>query len=266
VNRGILRWDSGDSAAAEADFRESIRLLDAVGEERARTVQERGRAANNLAGVLDARGDAGAEAFYTRAVTGHESLMQRFPQNREYQLELAKFCNNLAVFHHDHGAAAAADARNRQAVSLLTELARPAPSLGIERADANNLRGLILRAEQREASQHSYEAALDLFADLATAVNVVKMPAFHQRFADLLINLAAVAQSQPPDAGLRLLNRAVDQYLGVATRAADNGDASQARTVLDTITRVLPELPQGERQRFTVVQERLGRAAARGPS
>ncbi len=266
MNLGILRWDSGDGAVAEADFRESIRLLDAVGEERARTVQERGRAANNLAGVLDARGDAGAEAFYTRAVTGHESLVQRFPQNREYQLELAKFCNNLAVFHHDHGAAAAADTRNRQAVSLLTELSRPAPSLAIERADAHNLRGMILQAEQREASQRSYDAALDLFADLTTAVNVVKMPAFHQRFADLLINLATLAQGQPTDAGSRLLNRAVDQYLGVAVRAADDGDASQARTVLDTINGVLPELPPHARQRFTAVHERLGRAAARGPS
>ena len=266
VNRGILRWDSGDGAAAEADFRESIRLLDAVGEERARTVQERGRAANNLAGVLDARGDAGAEAFYTRAVTGHESLVQRFPQNREYQLELAKFCNNLAVFHHDHGAGAAADARNRQAVSLLTALASPAPSLAIERADAYNLRGLILQVEARDASLRSYETALELIADLTTSVNVVKMPAFHQRFGDLLINLATLSEGDPDGAGGRLLSRAIDQYLGVAARTADAGDASQARTVIETINRVQPELPQGERQRFAAVQERLGRAAARGPS
>ena len=266
VNRGILRWDSGDGGAAEADFRESVRLLDAVGDERARTVQERGRAANNLAGVLDVRGDAGAEAFYARAVSGHESLVQRFPQNREYQLELAKFCNNLAVFHHDHGAPAAAEARNRQAVALLTELARPAPSLAIERADAYNLRGLILQVEERDASLRSYETALELIADLTTSVNVVKMPAFHQRFGDLLVNLATLSQGDPDDAAGRLLGRAIDQYVGVAARTADAGDASQARTVVETINRVQPELPQRERQRFAAVQERLGRAAARGPS
>jgi tetratricopeptide (TPR) repeat protein len=266
VNRGILRWDAGDGEVAEGDFRESIRLLDAVGDERARTVQERGRAANNLAGLLDARGDIGAEAFYTRAISGHESLVQRFPQNREYKLELAKFCNNLAVFFHEHGAGTAADTRNRQAVTLLAELSRPAPSLAIERADAHNLRGVLLHAEAHEASHRDYETALDLFADLTTSANVLTMPAFHQRFGDLLINLAALSGGEPSDSGGRLLSRAIEQYLGVAARTADAGDASQARTVIETINRVLPELPQRERQRFASVQERLGRVAARGPS
>jgi tetratricopeptide (TPR) repeat protein len=267
MNRGILRWEAGDSAAAEADFRESIRLLDEVGEARPRTVQERGRAANNLAAALDARGDAGAEPFYLRAVTGHESLVQRVPQNREYQLELAKFANNLAVFQYEHGNRAGADARNRQAIGLLTELSRPAPSLAIERADAHNLRGMILQVEQFGAAERSYETALDLFADMATAGNLLRVPAFHLRFADLLLNLAQLAQgAASPAAARRLLDRAIDQYVGISARIADGGDPSQARTVLETLNRVLPDLPERERQRFAVVHERMGRVAARGPS
>ena len=266
VNRGILRWEGGDGTAAETDFGEAIRLLDAVGDERPRTVQERGRAANNLAAALDARGEAGAEHFYARAVSGHESLVKRFPQNREYQLELAKFCNNLAVFQYEHGERAAAESRNRQAVALLADLSRPAPSLEIENADAYNLRGLILQLEQREAALAAYEEALDRFAGMTTAATAPRMPAFHQRFADLLVNLALFAQGNPPAAAGRLLSRAIDQYLVVAASIADGGDASQARAVLDAINRVLPELTESDRQRFAGAQERLGRVASRGPS
>jgi tetratricopeptide (TPR) repeat protein len=261
MNRGILRWQNGDAGAAEADFRESIRLLDLVGDERARTVQERGRANNNLAAALDARGDAAAEQFYARAVTGHESLVRRFPQNREYQLELAKFSNNLAVFHFEHGAAAAAEARNGRALALLTELSRPAPSLAIERADAHSLRGMILEAEQAAAAARSYEEALELFTDMSAADTVLRLPAFHQRFGDLLINLAALSRSGAD--GRRLLGRALDQYAAVASRVADGGDGGRARAVIETLTRVGAELPPAERQRFAALQERLARIAPR---
>ncbi len=266
INRGILRWEAGDATAAEADFRESIRLLDAVGDERPRTIQERGRAANNLAAALDSRGDAGAGEFYARAVSGHESLVKRLPQNREYQLELAKFYNNLAVFHYEHGERAAADGRNRQAVTLLTDLSRPALSLEIETADAHSLRGMILQGEHREAALSSYGEALKSFADMTTLATVARMPAFHERFADLLVNLARFAQGNPPPAAGRLLARAIDQYLVVMVQVADGGDASQARAVLDAINRVLPELTQVDRQRFAGAQERLSRLAARAPS
>jgi hypothetical protein len=63
-----------------------------------------------------------------------------------------------------------------------------------------------------------------------------------------------------------LLDRAIDQYVGISARIADGGDPSQARTVLETLNRVLPDLPERERQRFAVVHERMGRVAARGPS
>ena len=267
MNRGILRFENGDGAAAEADFRESIRLLEAIGDERPRTVQERGRAANNLAAVLDTAGNARAAEFYTRAVTGHESLVTRFPQRREYQLELAKFCNNLAVFLDAQGDRAGAEQRNGQALALLVDLSRPAPSLEIERADAYNLRGMILQAERRETAMVAYQEALDRFAEMTSAEAVVRLPLFHQRFADLLVNLALFARSNATIAASQgLVDRAIGQYLAVASRIADSGDAAQARAAVEAIDRALPELRTTDRQKFTAAHLRLRRLAGGGPS
>jgi tetratricopeptide (TPR) repeat protein len=267
-NRGILRSESPDgTGAAEADFREAIRLLDPLSGTRARALQDRGRAANNLAAVLEVAGNDEARAFYERAVTGHEALAGRYPQNREYRLELAKFCNNLAVYLHDRGDAGEAARRSRQALDLITALARPAPSLAIERADAYNLRGMILQAERRGEAERAFEEALDLFAEMPASPAVVRMPLFHQRFGELLLNLNRFASASRSGASARLLARALDQYAAVAKQTADAGDPSLARAVVETIDQMLPELAERDRARLIAVQEQLRRVAGgRGPS
>jgi tetratricopeptide (TPR) repeat protein len=263
-NRAILHAESRERvAAAEADFRESIRLLDPLAADRARALQDRGRAANNLAAVLEEAGSADAAVFYERAVTGHETLVKRYPQNREYRLELAKFCNNLAMYLHDRGSMDEASRRSGQAVDLLTDLARPAPSLAIERADAQNLRGVILQVERGGEAEQSFENALDLFAEMQSSPAVLGMPAFHQRFGDLLINLGGLAKEpQTAAGGRRLLSRALDQYSAVATTIAAASDASQTQAVIDTLERVLPELPGQDRSRVSDLLERTRRALA----
>ena len=50
----------------------------------------------------------------------------------EYALELATFSNNLSVLLRRSGDTAGAEARNEDALRLLEQLARPAPSLGID--------------------------------------------------------------------------------------------------------------------------------------
>jgi tetratricopeptide (TPR) repeat protein len=267
-NRAILRAESREGvAAAEADFRESIRLLDPLSGDRPRALQDRGRAANNLAAVLEGSGSDEAAAFYQRAVTGHETLAQRYPQNREYKLELAKFCNNLAVYLQDRGSIDEASRRSRQAVDLLTELSRPAPTLAIERADAQNLRGVILQVERGSEAEQAFENAIDLFAEMQSSAPVLRMPAFHQRFGDLLINLSSLAKEpQTAAAGRRLLSRALDQYAAVATTIGASADPLQAQAVIDTLERVLPELPEQDRSRTSDLLERTRRAAGgRGP-
>ncbi|HUF23821.1 MAG TPA: hypothetical protein VMN81_06820 [Vicinamibacterales bacterium] len=264
-NRGILR-SSDDGRSAESDFRESMRLLEPLTAGSQRALQEIGRVANNLAAMLDSAGAAEARAFYERAVAGHERLVQRSPDNREYQLELATFCNNLAVFLHDRGERAAANARSRQAVALMTGLARPAPSLAIERADAYTLQGMILQAENIAAAARAYEDALQLFAEIEGAPGVLGLPAFHRRFGDLLVNLAALSSESSP-VGRRVLLRALDQYVALATRAAASGAESERRAVLDTLARVAPDLGDRDRRRLLALQEQLRLTMeGRGPS
>jgi tetratricopeptide (TPR) repeat protein len=267
-NRGILRSLAAPGGTdAEADFRESIRLLEPLVTVSTRALQEIGRAANNLAAVLDERGADEARVFYERAVTGHEDLVRRDPDHREYQLELAMFCNNLAVHLHDRGAVAAATARTNQALQLFTTLAQPAPSLAIERADAHNLRGMILREQNIDESAIAFENALDLFADMQTSA-AVGMPAFHVRFGDLLLNLAVLARAgAATERSGRLLERGVEQYTRVANQIAESGSSSQARVVVDTLALVIPEVGDRHRPRLLALQEQLRRRTTeRGPS
>ncbi|HSJ96258.1 MAG TPA: hypothetical protein VLC53_04250, partial [Myxococcota bacterium] len=236
-NRGILRFGAGgDVAAAERDLREAIRLLEPLSESSARALQDLGRAANNLAALLDSLARDDARAFYERAVAAHERLVERHPDNTEYKLELATFANNLAVFLYEHDASAEAVRHSRRALELLTALARPAPSLAIERADAHNLRGWILQEQNVEQALQAYEAALDHFRDLGTDPAVTRMPMFHVRFGDLLVNLAVLATG--PAAGERsrqVLSRGIDHYAEAARQVADSGSADEIRMALDTL-------------------------------
>jgi tetratricopeptide (TPR) repeat protein len=265
-NRGILRSLS-DSALAERDFRDAITLLEPLTGPSDRALQDLGRASNNLAAVLDAAGTADARAFYAQAVDGHEQLVARHPEHREYQLELATFSNNFAVFLQRYGDAAAASVRSRQAIDLITGLARPAPSLAIERADAHTLRGMILDTSEPAESDAAYERALELFAEIQAVPAVLRMPLFHERFGDLLVNLAVRPEAPGQDRSGRLLSRALDQYTAIARRILGQGTPSEMRVVVDTIEVVAPELGDRDRFRFVAIQEQLRRAlTGRGPS
>jgi tetratricopeptide (TPR) repeat protein len=265
-NRGILRSVS-DSALAERDFRESIRLLEPLTDQNDRALQDLGRAANNLAAVLDANGAGDARVFYERAVGGHEQLVARDPEHRVYQLELATFANNFAVFLQRQGDLEAASERSRQAIDLITALARPAPSLAIERADAHTLRGMILEASDAVESDEAYARAVELFSEIQSAPAVLRMPLFHERFGDLLVNLAVRVRTPGQDRSERLLSRAVEQYAAIARRILAAGASSEIRVVVDTIEVVMPELGDRDRLRLAAIQEELRRAlTARGPS
>jgi tetratricopeptide (TPR) repeat protein/energy-coupling factor transporter ATP-binding protein EcfA2 len=260
-NRGILRYTGGNDADAERDFREALALLEPVRGTSARAQQDAGRAANNLAGLLDSKGRAEAETFYEQAVAAHEQLLTQHPDNSEYQIELATFSNNLAVFLHVHGEEAEALRHSRRAVELLTALARPAPSLGIERADAHNLRATILLEQDREAAMQAYAAALNQLSDLATAPAVTRIPMFHVRFGDLLVNLAGLARA--PTAGereRRLLTRGLDQYIDVATSLADSGSAAEIQAAIDTLTLARRELGERDARRLLDAEQALRRA------
>ena len=169
------------------------------------------------------------------------------PANRQYRLELAKYSDNLSDVLRQLGENDLAQARSRQALDLLDALALPAPSLGIEQADAHNLRGQILQVRDARAAVTEYQDALVIFEKLGKDPTARRSASFHQRYDDLLLSLARFGQ-QSRDAGVHaLLKRAVSAYLGLAEASLTSSSTADARLVLDNVSRLLPELPEADR-------------------
>jgi hypothetical protein len=242
-NRGILRASRGNAAASEADFRDAIRLLEPLSRSDALAAQELARAYNNLGTLLadDPQRLGDVRALWERAIALDEGLVAAQPDNREYKVELSTFCANIASLLKDQGAIAEADARSRQALGLVQELARRAPSLTVTLADSHSLRGALLEAANAVAADREYRDALDLFAGAADEPAARRRPDYHLRFGDLLVSLSA---SSPALADRRaLLERAVRAYAALAERIAASGSRAEAQLSLDTIARVSPSVP-----------------------
>jgi len=245
-NRGILvaeqaGQDGASLDAAEADLREAIRLLEPLA---ARPMpvgaQDLGRAYNNLGNVVALADGRIAEVrdLYTRAVHIHEELTRREPTNREYAMELVQFYNNLSAVLRDNDEPAEAMRRNLQARERIESLARPAPSVGIERADSYNLQGLISEGRSAADAVPAYQRALDLFVALGRDDATRRFPEFHERFGDLLVNLAELAASSKTPAVRSLLTDGVREYADIAERSTGGTAAADARVVRDTVVRV----------------------------
>ena len=274
-NRGILRYahgllpgQAGSIAAAEQDFRDAIRLLEPLAATSDQAAQESARAINNLGALIDqtdASRAADVRGFWERAIGIDERLLAKDPANREYALELAQFCNNLAVLLKDQGDIPEADRRTRQAVDLMEGLARVAPSLAILRADTHNLRGMILAGRDSIGAEREYASAIDLFDRLHNDRDVWRLPDFQLRFADLLLNLAQFPGNRDDVArARRLLAQAAKVYADMATRVVAEGSRPEAQAVVDNLLRILPALPEAERAILTVSHQRLQRMIADG--
>jgi tetratricopeptide (TPR) repeat protein len=269
-NRGILygavAGPHDDSfRAADADFREAIRLLEPLAQKagNAQASQELARAYNNLAALLaqgaeDRQGLEAARPLYERAIATHTALTSRDPGNREFKFELAKFSNNYSELLRELGAYEPAERHSANALRWLQELVRPAPSLGIEQADAHNLRGRILQSAGSTADAVAeYRTSLQLFQTLARTDEAAGRPDFHLRYGDLLTNLAVLRRERP--AGTeprRLLTEALRTYLdfGLRSRPAASGEG---KAVFDTLARVMPEIGEADRAAFTESYGRL---------
>jgi tetratricopeptide (TPR) repeat protein len=268
-NRGILHGQAavpGEEAfdRADADFREAIRLLESLPslEGDPQASQDLGRAVNNLGTLLANDDSRGAEArtFYDRAVELHEGLVARRPDNREYKLELAQFSNNLSDLMRRSGDVQQAEARNQRARALIEELARPAPSLGIERADGHNLRGHILQARSATEALAEYRASLRVFEDLAQSVDVVHLPNYHARFGDLLFNLGSLSQERPSLAAASgLLAEATRAYVALGERALAAGLTAPAERMMASLAALEPELAERDRRAVAALSEDLRR-------
>jgi tetratricopeptide (TPR) repeat protein len=247
------------------DFREAIRILDGVAlrTNSAQARQDLARAYNNLAALRaqDAAGLIEAKSYYDKAIGIHQGLVTEFATNREYKSELVKFLNNYSDLRRELGEVDAARDSNTQALGLLDDLVRPAPSLGIEQADAFNLRGRILQSEGAADAAREYRRSFDLFRDLEKG-GADRLPGFHVRFGDLLANLAAFASTQlNSNDAQNLFDEAVRYYTDLGIRTSRDRSAT-ARDILDTLRQTLSGLPATRRARWEQPIQALEHAVA----
>jgi hypothetical protein len=126
---------------------------------------------------------------------------------------------------------------------------RPAPTLGIEHADAYSLRGRILQSQASADVVRTYRQALDLFKAVEKG-GADRLPGFHERFGDLLVNLASLVVAQPDNAETqRLFDDAAGYYADLGARIASIR-ADDARHILDNLQRAVAELPAARRRRW----------------
>jgi hypothetical protein len=102
-----------------------------------------------------------------------------------------------------------------------------------------------------------YRQALTLFLSLARTDEAAGRPDFHLRYGDLLTNLAALRRERPTgDEPRRLLSDAVRSYIEFGRRAGA-GAPREARAVLDSLSRLMPELSEADRASFTEPYDQL---------
>jgi len=239
-NRGILRYDGQRLDEAETDFRKAIQLLEPLATSAAPAsagehqnpppALELSRVCNNIANLLRKKGKPEeAGAFFERAIAIHRELVKKDLSNREYKEELAKFYENLALLELDENHVALAEKQNHEALDLIEELASPGPSLSLNRAEAHMIRGWILQSQSRQLpeAQSETEESQHILETLKR-VNASKHPEFHSMYLYFASNYAKLAE----------------MYL-------QSGEILNAQHALDSLARVIPELSEEDRAKFT---------------
>ncbi len=237
-NRGIIRYDSKNVVGAESDFRAAIALLEKLAGKPTPATdvgltrdpsQDLARAYNDLATLLSHTTQVDeAEKFYQRAIDLAEKLHKEQPDNREYKLELAKYCNNQAILLVVENKLDLAKQRNHQAVDLTEELMAPAPSLSLELLTGLRLRTEILEAQGSKEAQQQFDLLFEILQKLNNRQGSVGHPALHVFYMDLGIN-----------------------YVELAQQNLKSGDLKGARVALDKLSQILPQLSAEDRETLT---------------
>jgi hypothetical protein len=245
--RGILQYDAGDLAAADADFREAIDVLEPLNANFAATqasashtnsdpAQDLARACNDLAILLKKRSTNSsqlleARKLYERAISIHEELAKGQPENREYKLELARFKDNLARLLLDENQFELAEKYSNQAWDILEDLATPGHSLDMDRVRADITRARILEVTDPQAASLARKRALEILNRRSAAG---EHPEYHVMY-----------------------NTLARDYLDYAQRNLRSGSVTKARVALDQVPSLLPQLLDQDRQYVESQERRL---------
>lgn len=220
-NRGIFLYSSRQYKDSEADFNIAIRLLQPLAETKKNLdspspSEELARSYNNLANLLRTEGHwTSSRTAYDKAITIDEGLAKDQPGNRDYKLELAKFLNNRALLLQDQQEFAAAKVDNTRALRLIGDLARPAPSLDLELANAHDIRGLILESQDVATAESEYHESMGILKILEQLPGYGDLPEFHNLAGDLVSNFLQLANTSLQSESLREAQRALQDAAGL---------------------------------------------------
>jgi tetratricopeptide (TPR) repeat protein len=233
-NRGILFYDEGDRQGAEFGFRTAMGLLEGIENGSAtkngkrsspKPIQELARVYNNLATLQEREGKSGeARAMYERAIQKAEQLDTRSAQRREYQAELAQYCDNEARLLFDMNDVADAARRSDEALNIVEVLANPAPALSQEQAKIVQLRSEILLAQGSPEALDAFERERYLLDRLVRSEAFEHSPLFQKLYADLAVN-----------------------YVELARKELAEGNSESAQLSLKNLVRVIPQLTPDDR-------------------
>jgi tetratricopeptide (TPR) repeat protein len=236
-NRGILGYSLGHMSDSDADFREAVRLLTPLAEKQpvSPAAQELARVFNDLGNlVMHADKLPEARELYQHAIQIDEGLVKSDPSNREYKQELATFNNNLAILLMEQQRFDLADKSNRAALDYMDDLAMPAPSLRLEIASAQNVRCQTMESSGSQAADSECLAAFVLINKLAKVPSLRGRPEIQKLSRDLGYNFVELAR-------VRL----------------DAGSVAEAQSSLDSLSRLLPGIPEPDRGNLTTSSREL---------
>lgn len=254
-NRGILHYDGQSLETAESDFRKAVQLLEPLAAASAPSstrepqnpppALELSRVCNNLGNLLRKKGDPDEAApFFERAIAIHLELVKKDPSNREYKQELGKFYENLALLELDENHVALAEKQNHEALDLFEELASPGPSLSLDRAEAHMVRGVILQSQSKQLPQSQSETEeSQRILETMKRGNARQHPEFHSMYLYFASNYAKLAA----------------MYL-------QSGETVNAQHALESLARVIPELSEEDRAKFTGQLQELQKQLRDGKS
>jgi hypothetical protein len=228
-NRGILHYDGQSFEAAQADFLQAADLLRPLTSDGRpapanslnlpNPSQDLARVYNNLGMLFLKREEFEAAAqLFEQAITTLNALREKFPDNREYKVEVATYYNNLALALGEQHLFDVAGKPNRSALDIVQELAEPSPSISIKRENILKLHDWIVAHETGGTGASETEQHLE----------------FHQMYLGLGRSYAQLAR----------------EYLNA-------GNGPEAAQAIESLRVILPKLNPAERPELAAEYEEL---------